>query len=74
MTRDRGIGVIQVDVYRLDKRFERSFETDGGRLYDTMCGIAGQRVDSLVNFMLGDVSVMRVDLGRHGFAVLERLS
>ncbi|TRW14711.1 hypothetical protein [Glacieibacterium frigidum] len=66
--------MVQVDVYRLDKRLERSFETDGGRLYDTMCGIAGRRVDSLVNFVLGDVSVMRVDLGRHGFAVLERLS
>ena len=66
--------MIQVDVYRLDKRLERSFETEGARLYDTMCGIAGRRVDSLVNFVLGDVSVMRVDLGRHGFAVLEHLS
>lgn len=69
-----GFGVIQVDIYRLDKRLERSFETDGGRLYDTMCGIAGRRVDSLVNFVLGDVSVMRVDLGRRGFAVLEHLA
>jgi hypothetical protein len=68
------LGVIQVDVYRLDNRLERSFETDGGKLYDTMCGIAGRRVDSLVNFVLGDVSVLRVDLGRNGFAVLEHLS
>lgn len=66
--------MVQVDVYRLDRQLERSFETDGGRLYDTMCGIAGQRVDSLINFVLGDVSVMRVDLGRHGYAVLERLT
>ena len=66
--------MIQVDVYRLDNRLERSFETDGGKLYDTMCGIAGRRVDSLVNFVLGDVSVLRVDLGRNGFAVLEHLS
>lgn len=66
--------MVQVDVYRLDKQLERSFETEGGRLYDTMCGIAGKRVDSLINFVLGDVSVMRVDLGRHGYAVLERLS
>jgi hypothetical protein len=63
--------VIQVDVYRLDKRHDRSFETDGRALYDTMCRIAGRRVDSLANFVLGDVSVLRVDLGREGFAVLE---
>ena len=65
--------MIQVDVYRLDRRLERSFETEGGKLYDTMCGIAGTRIESLANFVLGQVSVMRVDLGRHGFAVLEHL-
>lgn len=66
--------MIQVDIYRLDRRFDRSFAVDGGSLYPTMCGLAGKRVESLTNFVLGQVSVMRVDLGRHGFAVLEHLS
>ena len=63
--------MIQVDWYRLDRQLDRSFETEGRTLYATMCRMAGQRVDSLANFVLGDVSVLRVDLGRHGFAVLE---
>ncbi len=65
--------MIQVDVYRLDRRLERSFETDGRTLYATMCRIADKRIDSLANFVLGDVSVLRVDLGRNGFAVLEHV-
>ncbi len=65
--------MIQVDVYRVDKQLDRSFETDGGMLYETMCRVAGKRIDSLANFVLGDVSVMRVDLGRNGFAVLEHV-
>ena len=71
--RTGGFAVIQVDVYRLDKRLDRSFETEPARLYDTMCRIADKRIDSLANFVLGQVSVMRVDLGRHGFAVLEHV-
>ena len=66
--------MIQVDVYQLDRRLERSFAVDGDRLYPTMCDLAGRRIESLANFVLGQVSVMRVDLGRHGFAVLEHLS
>ncbi len=65
--------MIQVDVYRLDRRLDRSFEAERGALYDTLCRMAGKQVDSLANFVLGQVSVMRVDLGRHGFAVLEHL-
>ncbi len=65
--------MIQVDVYALDRRLDRSFAVDGGNLYSTMCGLAGRQVDSLTNFVLGQVSVMRVDLGRRGFAVLEHL-
>lgn len=65
--------MIQVDVYRLDKRLDRSFETPSDALYPTMCRLAGKQVDSLANFVLGQVSVMRVDLGRNGFAVLEHL-
>ena len=65
--------VKQVDVYRLDRQLDRSFETDGQTLYATMCRIAGARIESLANFALGEVSVMRVDLGRQGFAVLERI-
>ena len=65
--------MIQVDVYRLDRRLDHSFETDGRRLYETMCRVAGKRVDSLANFVLGEVSVLRVDLGRNGFAVLEHV-
>ena len=65
--------MIQVDVYRLDRRLDRSFETECGVLYDTLCRMAGKQVDSLANFVLGQVSVMRVDLGRHGFAVLEHV-
>lgn len=66
--------MIQVDVYRLDRQLDRSFETDASRLYEKMCRIADRRVDSLANFVLGQVSVMRVDLGRNGFAVLEHLA
>ena len=66
--------MIQVDVYQLDRRLDRSFAVDGDRLYPTMCDLAGRRIESLANFVLGQVSVMRVDLGRHGFAVLEHLS
>ncbi len=66
--------MIQVDVYQLDRRLDRSFAVDGGSLYPTMCRLAGKQVDSLANFVLGQVSVMRVDLGRRGFAVLEHLS
>jgi hypothetical protein len=69
-----GVQMIQVDVYQLDRRFDRSFAVDGDRLYPTMCDLAGRRIESLANFVLGQVSVMRVDLGRHGFAVLEHLS
>lgn len=61
-------------MYRLDRRFERSFETDGQSLYATMSRLADKPVESLCNFVLGQVSVMRVDLGRNGFAVLEHLS
>ena len=64
--------MIQVDIYRLDRQLDRSFETDGQTLYATMCRIAGTPIESLISFVLGDVSVMRVDLGRQGFAVLER--
>ena len=66
--------MIQVDVYHLDRRLDRSFETDASRLYETMCRIADRRIDSLANFVLGQVSVMRVDLGRNGFAVLEHVA
>lgn len=66
--------MIQVDVYQLDRRLDRSFALDGGVLYRTMCDLAGRQVDCLTNFVLGQVSVMRVDLGRQGFAVLEHLS
>jgi hypothetical protein len=65
--------VIQVDVYQLDRRLDRSFAVAGEQLYPTMCSLAGRRIESLANFVLGQVSVMRVDLGRHGFAVLEHL-
>jgi len=65
--------VIQVDVYRLDRRLERSFEAEKSALYETLCRMAGKQVDSLANFVLGQVSVLRVDLGRHGFAVLEHV-
>ena len=66
--------MIQVDVYQLDRRLDRSFALDGGVLYRTMCDLSGRQVDCLTNFVLGQVSVMRVDLGRQGFAVLEHLS
>ena len=66
--------MIQVDVYQLDRRLDRSFALDGGVLYRTMCDLAGRQVDCLTNFVLGQVSGMRVDLGRQGFAVLEHLS
>ncbi|MBV8972828.1 MAG: hypothetical protein JO290_11105 [Sphingomonadaceae bacterium] len=66
--------MIQVDVYQLDRRLERSFAVDGGELYQSMCRLAGKPVECLTNFVLGQVSVMRVDLGRNGFAVLEHLS
>ena len=66
--------MIQVDVYQLDRRLDRSFAVDGRNLYPTMCDLAGRRIESLASFVLGQVSVMRVDLGRHGFAVLEHLS
>ena len=65
--------MIQVDVYQLDRRLDRSFAIDGSHLYPTMCDLAGRRIESLANFVLGQVSIMRVDLGRHGFAVLEHL-
>lgn len=65
--------MIQVDVYRLDRRLDRSFEIERNTVYDTLCRMAGKQVDSLTNFVLGQVSVMRVDLGRHGFAVLEHV-
>lgn len=65
--------MIQVDVYRLDRRLDQSFAVDGTGLYPAMCRLAGRQVDSLANFVLGQVSVMRVDLGRRGFAVLEHL-
>ncbi len=65
--------MIQVDVYRLDARLDRSFETDRASLYDTLCRMAGKRIDSLADLVLGQVSVLRVDLGRHGFAVLEHV-
>jgi len=60
-------------VYRLDRRLERSFEAEKSALYETLCRMAGKQVDSLANFVLGQVSVLRVDLGRHGFAVLEHV-
>jgi len=66
--------MIQIDVYQLDRRLDRSFSVDGAHLYPTMCSLAGRRIESLANFVLGQVSVMRVDLGRHGFAVLEHLA
>lgn len=66
--------MIQVDVYRLDRRFEQSFETDGLALYATISRLADRPVESLCNFVLGQVSVMRVDLGRNGYAVLEHMS
>ena len=65
--------MIQVDVYRLDRRLDRSFETECSSLYETLCRMAGQRIDSLADLVLGEVSVLRVDLGRYGFAVLEHL-
>ena len=66
--------MIQIDVYQLDRRLDRSFAVPGDSLYPTMCRLAGRQVDSLTNFVLGQVSVMRVDLGRRGFAVLEHVS
>lgn len=66
--------MIQVDVYQLDRRLDRSFAIDGDKLYPAMCRLAGRRVECLTSFVLGQVSVMRVDLGRNGFAVLEHLS
>lgn|GEM_PF-3478934 len=60
-------------MYRLDRRLERSFEAEKSALYETLCRMAGKQVDSLANFVLGQVSVLRVDLGRHGFAVLEHV-
>lgn len=65
--------MIQVDVYRLDRRLDRSFEADRSALYETLCRMAGRQIDSIANLVLGQVSVLRVDLGRHGFAVLEHL-
>lgn len=65
--------MVQVDVYQLDRQFDRSFAVDGPKVYSTMCGLAGRKIDCLTSFVLGQVSVMRVDLGRHGFAVLEHL-
>lgn len=65
--------MVQVDVYQLDRRFDRSFAVDGPKVYATMCRLAGRKIDCLTSFVLGQVSVMRVDLGRHGFAVLEHL-
>lgn len=65
--------MIQVDVYRLDRRLIRSFETDASALYAALSRFADRPVDTIINFVMGDVSVMRVDLGRNGFAVLERL-
>lgn len=63
--------MIQVDLYSLDRRLDRSFEHAEDGLYETLCRIAGKQIDSIVNFVLGEVSVMRIDLGRNGFAVLE---
>lgn len=65
--------MIQVDVYRLDRRLDRSFETTCETLYDTLCRMAGKRIDSLADHVLGEVSLLRVDLGRNGFAVLEHI-
>ena len=65
--------MVQVDVYQLDRRLDRSFAIDGTNLYSMMCSLAGRKVDSLASYVLGQVSIMRVDLGQNGFAVLEHL-
>ena len=65
--------MIQIDVYRLDRRLDRSFEAARDTLYDTLCRMAGRRIDSLADLVLGEVSLLRVDLGRNGFAVLEHI-
>ena len=66
--------MIQVDVYRLDKRLDRSFEAEPATLCDALNRLAGQPFHTLAHFIMGDVSVMRVDLGRNGYAVLEHIS
>ena len=74
IAKSRGVSrVIQIDVYRLDRRLDRSFQTDRASLYDTLCRMAGKQIDSLADHVLGEVSVLRVDLGRNGFAVLEHV-
>ena len=65
--------MIQVDVYRLDRRLERSFVTDGAGLFSAISEYADRPVDQLANYVMGQVSILRVDLGRNGFAVLEHL-
>lgn len=69
-----GSDMIQVDVYRLDRQLVRSFESEAAALYATLSRFADRPVDTLASYVLGDVSVMRVDLGRNGFAVLEHLA
>lgn len=66
--------MIQVDVYRLDKRLQSSFETDAATLCAALNSFADRPFDTLAHFIMGEVSVMRVDLGRNGFAVLERIA
>jgi hypothetical protein len=66
--------VIQVDIYRLDRRLERSFEAEASTLCATLNRFAGRPFDTLAHFVMGEVSVMRVDLGRRGFAVLEHIA
>lgn len=66
--------MIQVDVYRLDNRLESSFETDASTVCAALARFAEPPFNTLANFVMGEVSVMRVDLGRNGFAVLEHLA
>lgn len=66
--------MIQVDVYRLDNRLESSFETEASAVCAALARFAERPFDTLANFVMGEVSVMRVDLGRNGFAVLEHLA
>lgn len=66
--------MIQVDIYWLDKRLQSSFESDAATLCDRLNSFADRPFDTLAHFVMGEVSVMRVDLGRNGFAVLEHIA
>lgn len=65
--------MIQVDIYRLDRRLQSSFETDASTLCAKLNSWADRPFDTLAHYVMGEVSVLRVDLGRNGFAVLEHV-